>query len=38
MFYQGLILAYLTTSVLENLEDMNAVCKKPGLHFCETYE
>ena len=28
----------ILTSILKHLEDMNSVCQKPGLHFCETYE
>ena len=25
------------TSILEHPEDMNSVCQKPGLHFCENF-
>ena len=27
-----------TTSISEHPQDMNLVCQKPGLYFCETYE
>ena len=39
MFYQGLILAYLMTSILEHAEDMDLNFNQKGkLHFCETYK